>query len=1113
MHHPPNQLGSVKKNLAKMLMSVISYIALSSVGVGLSIPNNAYAHLSTEPVNIVTLIDHDCGTGTGAEGCPTNVITVPGLMSITELENYLKTLHGPFYTSDERACKQGVLLNSNTFIANPNAKYGEITILHICESGPHRTYESHLVKITRNVECAPNHFPDPNATTCDYFTTAPTASFKVTMGDLSNYINNIAPFSTSKADDIIALMLRDALAQSDISLKNGSLILDTVLDDKNNQNENYNGWPFCITTKVGVDLTGQTLKATTSSDSSLLISSNNITKELRADAALNFKAEYRGKIKISWHSVDPKPFSTSCLSNSVSAPFYAYTQADGTIGAKVDFNFSFHKETRIATVNPEVSLSGSVDNMPQLIVVPDFGAISSLIATGPILTWLENDIIAKEVSNRLNSFLLAKVVNPKLTDQLNLNAARMTQTLSDKLGDLKYFTVPSLSPEVLSLLKLLVQAYSLIPLTDEYLSLYYDDILFNLLIGDKKALYELLGSAVACGVGAELTKLAPTTLPPIPVYTFSPLTGACVAADPTTTTLGNYYTDTACSQPADFAPSSFVEFCADYSDVSRFGNPASWNKNKTLTELPWTLSPETQFALSTNSIQGNHQPYMKKAHYRTVPVTIPINGVPTNTECELEMRIYKKDLKATNLTPIIDIHGGSFSSRRLYIGTAVQMSHLTERNYIVFSPFYRLVGTEDGNAECNQSNWDGFMSDTKAALEWVLQHGPEYGAKPVSKIAVSGLSAGAAMAGWLATNDSTRNSVSRAFLRYPPTDLEYLVQPYQGLSSDADILLCNEAAAIPGQCLEPFTYGAVRGVVGTELHLVDLNSPLIIDATYTKKIAQAPDQFPPIFMIHGRLDHTVPSSQSSLLCNALSGVDPTDFNIGPADNTFLPNEIGTLHKAYTCDNRGSELHLIENGDHVVDICNVGVPCLPGNAASKKVVADIMAKGWNWLDPKPVVTPPPVVSPPATPPTPPPLVNGVDLTMTLVSAPNTALPGDTITVSGTVTNFGNVAVASNNAPQAKFFLSRDQVYAAVVGENDIPISGALWVTPLAPGASQVISFTYKIPTNLALSGAYYIVGIVDLANQVVEADDPVNPGDPNNLLVGNNTNASNMMTIQ
>ena len=203
-----------------------------------------------------------------------------------------------------------------------------------------------------------------------------------------------------------------------------------------------------------------------------------------------------------------------------------------------------------------------------------------------------------------------------------------------------------------------------------------------------------------------------------------------------------------------------------------------------------------------------------------------------------------------------------------------------------------------------------------------------------------GQSAGAHLSAWLAVH--RKNDIERALLLYPPTDVAYLLEPFQGLDSDKEAVVT-----------EPFATGVIKSVMGVEnLVDIDINDPAVIDNTFTEIVAQDPASFPPMFFLHGKADEVVPSSQSVRLCNALSGTPTGDFNIGPAENDGGNPSLGEYRKIYHCDDRGSQAHIFAQGDHILDVCvvveGITVKCMSGNDTSAALAGESLSMAMDWL---------------------------------------------------------------------------------------------------------------------------------------------------------------------
>lgn len=284
------------------------------------------------------------------------------------------------------------------------------------------------------------------------------------------------------------------------------------------------------------------------------------------------------------------------------------------------------------------------------------------------------------------------------------------------------------------------------------------------------------------------------------------------------------------------------------------------------------------------------------------------------------MRVYKKDITATNLKPLIALHGGSWKFRGFgYVGLESQLSHFTDEGFIVFMPSYRLTGDAETDW-CGGVKGADITKDALFALDWVKKNGPLYGAAN-EKISVFGQSAGGHLATAIALNRP--NDVKNGLVLYPPTDASDYMRTLQN-----------------GSAVNPLGVEALQSFLGVDLydHLV-FTQPAVVSNSFPAIVAANPKSFPPLFMIHGRSDTLVPSSQSVRLCNAYAGV--SDLNFGPA-----ANDGGVIVKDYQCGS--SQLHMIAQGEHVLDFCLPGVLCPAGDQESQKAVRKSLSQGRQWL---------------------------------------------------------------------------------------------------------------------------------------------------------------------
>lgn len=428
--------------------------------------------------------------------------------------------------------------------------------------------------------------------------------------------------------------------------------------------------------------------------------------------------------------------------------------------------------------------------------------------------------------------------------------------------------------------------------------------------GEDSPLTDLLTGAAVCEVSSHLLADLP---PGGPLYSLQG--GQCAETRPDSLPpVDGYFADAACLQAIRFRSQSFRDYCDQLLDPQRLGNGAY------LTGLPqtWTLSQGARMDISVDSIKDNHQPFMTQAVYKSVD------------SCQLEMRIYKKTLDSKDLKPLIMIHGGSWKLRQSgFIGAEAQVSHFTERGFVVFAPFYRLTGAEDGNSECNGVGGEEVTADIKDALDWVLSEGGAYGAAS-GRVYVTGQSAGAHLAGWLVTHRA--DDIARGLLLYPPTDF-------------ADFIAQWRASGEPEK-----TRGlsALEDFIGEPLEGLDLNKAIVSDNSFPAIVANNPIRHAPLFIIHGANDGLVPVRQSERLCNALSAT-PGNNPVGDISTATAQGHKQT----FDCDPRGSQLHIITEADHVLDVClDLGLfplsDCPAGGQQSQQAARDSLQAARDWI---------------------------------------------------------------------------------------------------------------------------------------------------------------------
>lgn len=422
--------------------------------------------------------------------------------------------------------------------------------------------------------------------------------------------------------------------------------------------------------------------------------------------------------------------------------------------------------------------------------------------------------------------------------------------------------------------------------------------------------------------------------------------GQCIPlTDPDDESAGGvaYYADAACQHEVDYKPTPFFSYCKNNllnpANHDYIGNAAAWpdeggaryssiGKNS-----KWTLGHGPTLDVLALSPKGNHRPFMKQVEYRNV------DG------CHLEMRVYKKNILDQNLKPLMLIHGGAWKYRGFgAIGGEVLISHLTKRGFIVFEPYYRLMGSADGPAECqihgsvnNTAPGEMIVSDIESALAWVKTHGSVLGAQSGTQVSLVGQSAGAHLADWLTSHHGS--DISKALVFYTPADIKHYVL---GLGSKYP--WDHEGKELIQQFL---------GV--QDLSTIQTNLPSFVVQNSFPELIRAGADFPPIFMIHGNADTLVPIEMSTRMCDALSNRNPA---------TPMSREGGR----FTCGTRRgvtNVLHVVAGANHILDLkClfdpaiasalgdnfkDLGKLCPSGSPdTTEDVVKPAMLEGLDWL---------------------------------------------------------------------------------------------------------------------------------------------------------------------
>ena len=668
---------------------------------------------------------------------------------------------------------------------------------------------------------------------------------------------------------------------------------------------------------------------------------------------------------------------------------------DISLDLALDINPSYDSEQVAIVVDKHATLSGQIlingGNLQH-----DFGTAS---LTDLLINIFEDELLAELRSSAELSVAEAIAELNLRLDGLDANG--LPDPMIEAFNGPTTFVLEA-SPEDQAFIRGLLEQFGVPDLVLAMLDERGVEVLLQILVldgPDREAFLASLGAELSCE--AILGNFA-VTLDSTPIYTLNG--SSCNVADTSAPDNGAYFSDSACANEVAFSPTDDLEFCmAHFGEQARslLGNAASWlpDTNQPGDPLPtvesraWTSIPSTRLDLGVISVQGNHQPYMKQLEYRS------ITGLPRGTgRCELEMRVYKQDILGQDLEPVLALHGGTWRHRGTsFLGLEAGVSQLTERGFIVFAPFYRLVGDSDGNVECNGATWREVTADVASALEWVRTYGAAFGATE-GPVKVYGQSAGAHLAAWLAAHYP--DDVGKALLYYAPLDaLDFLsgaIPPggpyeawrdfgvrslarfygasggnelnlglvdYAGLSVPA--LLQDWAAVIPAAVFDltqldlsapPAWLARCANATFTDLASINPALPpaALIDClkqdlrdfiVENSLIHQLADEAVPVLAAHGGADTLVPYTQALSLCGAIDG-------------SVVPTDIVDPLTSHACGG-SSEVHIVRDAEHAFELgacvpplCPAGLP----GSATRNAAASTILGSYAWLQ-EAVVLPP------------------------------------------------------------------------------------------------------------------------------------------------------------
>ncbi len=566
--------------------------------------------------------------------------------------------------------------------------------------------------------------------------------------------------------------------------------------------------------------------------------------------------------------------------------FEADGLADFSLALTVNLNPVWTSDT-ILSLYPTIDLDGELDLIDSTVDVED-----------TVLASLVEDYIEDEIEDTFT--------NERFASELQSLEIKSNEALLDSLDSGRIdIDLPEADNDQLLALYGLLQPDARFPITLAMIESRKQELLAALLFGGPSSPNAILSDAVLCeSASAFLSELQTT-----PVYTGT--LGQCELVNNIELAGGEVWSDASCTIPVDYQATNINEYCNVALDPERLGNAASQPSQLE----QWTHSPGTRLNIGALDLDGKPQPFVRRFKYKEVET-------PRGT-CELEMRVYSSSVSTTQVQkPLMALHGGSWQARASgFIGVETMATHFTNAGFVVFAPFYRLIGERDGNIACNDSTLAALEQDVNDAMDWIQARSGEFDLD--DKLTVFGQSAGGHLALSLATYRAAE--IRRAILFYAPTDFtDFAAQIRSGVYTN------------------PTGIKILEAVTGGSIDSLDDTSELVVRNSFPELLHQSPDNFPPMFILHGQMDSLLPYRQSVRLCNALAG--NSDFNNGPA--SLVPNLNG-LASQTQCGMNGSELHLIAEAEHALDLCIAPGLCLAGSEESADEVGHSIRSMLDW----------------------------------------------------------------------------------------------------------------------------------------------------------------------
>lgn len=229
--------------------------------------------------------------------------------------------------------------------------------------------------------------------------------------------------------------------------------------------------------------------------------------------------------------------------------------------------------------------------------------------------------------------------------------------------------------------------------------------------------------------------------------------------------------------------------------------------------------------------------------------TVPAWFGATKRELKMDILAPKFCEGHTRLPAIVWICGGSFYTMDKAVWIP-QLVHLAERGYVICSVSYRTS---------NEAAFPAPLMDIKSAIRYLRAHAADYAIDP-DRIAVMGESAGGTLAALAGVTGNCPEYEQGEYLAYS-SSVQAIVDFY-GITDMPSIL--GQIRAIAGQMEVPWLLDAFLGVRCTEKTMEKASA-----------ISYAAPDLPPVLILHGSADRTVPVEQSVLFYEALTKAGAT----------------------------------------------------------------------------------------------------------------------------------------------------------------------------------------------------------------------------------------------